>query len=433
MIQETDLAPEQAAIGPAAIGGLDPDRSAPGESAPGILHSLKTYPAFAMLMAGTLATNTGFWLYQTAVGWLAYELTGSALFVGLAGFAGGIPMLVLAIPAGVILDRTDRRTVLRLAQWGVMVTSALFAVLVATDMIAPWSLLAVAAVYGSVMSFIFPTRTTMVPSLVERRDMANAVALNAATQNATRVVGPAIAGLLIAGVGAAGAFGFAALLQIYALYTTSRLPSHAAGRMKRPTGSGLASFKVGLQTVAASPILTGLVLLSLATNVLVMPYINLMPVFAEDVLDIGSAGLGILLASTGLGTVAGALFVARSEAPLSWRGVQIVTAVAFGGLVIAFANTSLVWLALVILFLGGFASAAFLALNQTALQLRVDEDKRGRVFSIYLMTWGLLPLGQLPTGQIAEVAGAPLAVTLASSLALAGVALVAWKFPSLRA
>jgi MFS family permease len=397
----------------------------------GILHSLRTYPAFAMLMLGTLATNTGFWMYQTAVGFLAYQLTGSASFVGLAGFAGGIPMLLLAVPAGVILDRTDRRKVLRLAQWGVMLISALFAVMIATDIIRPWSLLIVAAMYGATMSFIFPTRTTMVPSLVDRSDMANAVALNAATQNATRVVGPALAGVLIAVIGVSGTFAVAAVLQILALYTTGRLPGHAAGRISRSAAGG-SSFMVGLRTVAASPILTGLILLSLATNVLIMPYINLMPVFADDVLDIGSAGLGVLLASIGLGTVGGALFVARSQAPLAWRGIQVITAAAFGAFVIAFALSSNLIAALPLLFLGGFASATFLAMNQTALQLRVDEDKRGRVFSVYLLTWGLLPLGQLPTGLVAQAAGAPVAVAAASALALVGIALVAWRYPSLR-
>ena len=196
--------------------------------------------------------------------------------------------------------------------------------------------------------------------------------------------------------------------------------------------AGRSSFMVGLRTVAGSQILTGLVLLSLATNVLVMPYINLMPVFAEDVLDIGSSGLGVLLAAVGLGTVGGALFVARSQAPMSWRAIQIITAAAFGGFVIAFALSPNLFVALPLLFLGGFASATFLAMNQTALQLRVDEDKRGRVFSIYLMTWGLLPLGQLPTGLVAEAAGAPIAVAGASTLALIGIALVAWRYPSLR-
>ena len=417
-------------VAPAAASGAVPAVTVPVVST-GVLHSLRTYPAFAILMLGTLATNTGFWMYQTSVGFLAYELTGSASFVGLAGFAGGIPQLLLSIPAGVILDRTDRRKVLRLAQWGVMLTSALFAVLVATELIQPWSLLVVAAVYGAVMSFIFPSRTTMVPSLVDRADMANALALNAATQNATRVVGPALAGVLIALIGVSGTFAVAAVLQIIALYSTGRLPAHAAGRMNRGTG-GRSSFLVGIRTVAESPILTGLILLSLMSNVLIMPYINLMPVFADDVLAIGSSGLGMLLASIGLGTVGGALFVARSQASLAWRGIQIVTAAAFALFVIAFALSENLIAALPLLFLGGLASATFLAMNQTALQLRVDDDKRGRVFSVYLLTWGLLPLGQLPTGLVADAFGAPVAVAGASALALIGIALIAWRFPSLR-
>ena len=203
-----------------------------------MLHSLRVYPAFRLLLLGTLATNSAFWMYQVSVGWLALELTDSPLFVGLAGFAGGIPLLVVSLPAGVVIDRFDRRTVLLASQCGVLAVAAAFALLVGADQVAPWSLLLLATANGIVMTFVFPVRTTIVPTLVARADLANAIALNAAGQNATRVVGPSLAGVLIAVVGIAGTFAVAAALQILALAATSRLPARTAAAETARGGTG---------------------------------------------------------------------------------------------------------------------------------------------------------------------------------------------------
>ena len=389
-------------------------------------HSLRVYPAFQLLLAGTLATNSAFWMYQVAVGWLALQLLDSPLFVGLTGFAGGIPVLICSLPAGIVIDRFDRRTVLLIAQCAVMVIAALFAVLVGAGTIAPWSILALVAAYGTAMAFIFPTRTTIVTTLVARDDLANAVALNAAGQNATRVTGPALAGVLIALIGMAQTFAVAALLQILALAATWRLPTRTAPRTA-PVGMGWAGLTVGLRLVARDPFLARLVLLSLATNVLVMPYINLMPVFARDVLHLGSSGLGVLLASTGLGTVAGALWVAQSPRLAARGSIHAGSAAAFTALVLLFALIPVVPVAVLLLFAAGVLSAVFLALTQTALQLAVDDAVRGRVLSVYLLTWGMLPIGQLAVGALADRIGAPWAMVSACVLALAGIGLIGWR------
>jgi len=393
---------------------------------------LRIYPAFRTLLLGTLATNSAFWMYQVCVGWLALQLMDSPLFVGLTAFVGGIPLLVVSLPAGVMIDRYDRRLVLMVAQIAVMVVAAVFALLVGTGAIAPWSTLILVAAYGTAMSFIFPTRTTIVTMLVEREDLANAVALNAAGQNACRVIGPALAGVLIAVIGIAGTFAVAALLQILALSATLRLPVSTPVGTARG-GSVWESLTLGFRIVARDSFLSSLILLAVTTNVLVMPYIAMMPVFARDVLGIGSTGLGLLLASTGLGTVAGALAVAASRRLGSWSRAQVVTAATFSGLVLIFALTSNLPLAVLLLFAAGGVSAAFMALAQTALQLRVDDDVRGRVLSIYLATWGMLPFGQLAVGVIAERIGAPLATAFACALALAGIGLIARHYRLLRA
>lgn len=406
--------------------------AAPAVDAGGTLRSMRVYPAFRLLLLGTLSTNSAFWMYQVSVGWLALQMTDSALFVGLAGFVGGIPLLLFSLPAGVMIDRVDRRAVLFAAQSGVMVVAGLYAILVGTDVIAPWSLLLLAAANGTVMSFIFPVRTAIVPSLVRRDDLANAIALSAASQNATRVLGPSLAGVLIAAIGVSGTFAVAAVMQILALWATARLPSSAAVATSRG-GTGWGGLTFGLRIVARDPFLASLILMALAPTVLVMPYLNLMPVFARDELGVGSSGLGMLLASTGLGTVAGALSVARSPRLRTWSGAQAATAVGFAALVLAFALMPNILPAMLLLFAAGWASAAYLAMNQTALQLRVDDDVRGRVLSIYLMTWGTLPLGQLAIGALASRLGAPLAVACACSFAIAGIAYIARRSLALRA
>lgn len=402
------------------------------EAAPdGILHSVQMYPAFRLLMLATLATNTAFWMYQVAVGWLALQMTDSPFFVAMAGFVGGIPLLLVALPAGVIIDRFDRRNVLLVAQVGVMVVSAIFALLVSTGLIERWSLLVLVAAYGTIMSFIFPTRTAIVPSLVERRDMANAVALNSASQNATRVVGPSLAGVLIGLLGIAETFAVAAAMQALALAVTLRLPSLASEPSSR-VEKGLSNLTVGARVVAHRPYLLGLIVLALAPTVLVMPYINLMPVFARDELGLGSTGLGVLLGSTGLGTVAGSLSVARSSSSRVSSPAQIITAAAFTICVLAFSVTSIVVVAVLLLFVAGWMSASFLAMNQTALQLSVEDDIRGRVLSIYLLTWGMLPFGQLLVGALASQLGTPLAMVISCLMALASIVGITRRFPSLR-
>lgn len=395
------------------------------------MHSIKTYADFRMLMLGTLASNSAFWMYQVAVGWLALQMTNSPFFVGMAGFAGGIPLLLCSIPAGVIIDRYDRRNVLLFAQIGVMLVSLVFALMVGLGLMKPLSMLVLVAIYGTIMSFIFPVRTAIVPALVNRRDMANAVALNSASQNATRVIGPSLAGVLIGVFGVAETFAIAAVMQAFALVATTRLPSLPSATLSRQ-GSGMSSLTVGLRIVAERPKLIALIILALAPTVLVMPYINLMPVFARDVFAMGSSGLGLLLASTGLGTVAGSLSVARPSSGRTSSRTQILSAAGFAGCVLIFALTSIPIVAMVVLFVAGWMSAAFLAMNQTELQLSVEDDVRGRVLSIYLLTWGMLPIGQLLVGGIASQVGTPIAMVFSCVLALISIGLITQRFPSLR-
>ncbi|MEZ5654233.1 MAG: MFS transporter, partial [Burkholderiaceae bacterium] len=380
------------------------------------------------LWVGTIGTNTAFWMYQVALGWLALVMTDSPLWVGLAGFAGGVPILIFALPAGVLVDNFDRRTVLMAGQIGVMITATLFSALIYLDVMNRWTMLALAFAYGSSMSFVFPTRHAIIGRLVDPEDLANAIALNSAGQNATRIFGPALAGILIAILGIGGTFAFAAGLQIFALASSLQLPS-SVPRQPGRRGPALASLTEGLIYVRRDPTLLGTILLATIGTMLIMPYINLMPVFVRDELGFGSTGLGVLMTGIGLGSVIGALLVAARREFTSIAGAQVLMIAAWAAIVLAFAWTPWAAPAAVLLLLTGTLSAGFLATNQTMLQLRADDEIRGRVLAVNQITWGLLPFGQLPLGMLADVIGAPAATSIACVAALGLIVLTASRIP----
>ena len=402
------------------------------EARPGMFHSIKAYPSVRQLWVGTLATNTAFWMYQIALGWLALIMTDSPGFVGLSGFFAGIPIFIFALPSGVIIDRFSRRNVLMSAQVAIMIIATLFAFMIYTDAINRFWILALAFAYGTAMAFVFPTRQAIIPSLVKRADLGNAVALNAAGQNATRVFGPSLAGVLIATIGISGTFAVAAALQIVALASTARLPRIAPIERKGARPPLFASLTEGLMYVARDPVLTGLILMATIATVFIMPYLNLMPVFARDELNVGSGGLGLLMACAGIGSVAGALGVAAYRRLVTAPGFQVIACGGFAVIVLIFSQTPWVWPAAFILVLSGLVSAAFLAINNTVLVMRAPEEVRGRVLSINMLTWGLLPVGQLPIGILAEQIGAPHATTVACLIAVVLVLVIAWRIPHLR-
>jgi MFS family permease len=412
----------------------DPDQFAPGQhvvSEISLWHSLRAYPAFRTLFGSTLATNSGFWMWIIATGWLALLLTDSPFFVGLVGFAGGIPTLIFGVFVGALIDRFSRRGVLMVAQAIVAVIGVALAALLFLDVLQPWHLLIGAFINGTCMSVIFPTRNALVANLVPSHHLANAVALNAAGQNATRVVGPAMAGPVIVLLGIDGAFAVCAALQVVAYFVSGRLPTHAAA----DGGDGssmLQSVAVGLRTVWRSEYLLGMIILAGVPTMFLMPYINLMPVFARDVLGLGATGLGILMAANGFGAVLGSLYVAGSRRLTGNPHVLLGSGLGFSLVLIAFALTPVTAVGAMLILAAGFISAVFLAINNTLIQLHVADAVRGRVLGVYVLTWGLLPVGTLPAGAIADALGAPAALVIMSLVGIAAMALVAFRFPSIR-
>lgn len=397
----------------------------------GMFSSLRNSVPIRWLWVGTLCTNTAFWMYQVALGWLALELTDSPFWVGLSAFAGGIPILIFALPAGVVVDRFDRRTVLMGGQIGVMLSATIFFLLLSSGAMNRWWMLILAACYGSSMAFVFPVRHAIIGRVVDTADLPNAIALNSAGQNATRIFGPSLAGVLIATIGLGGTFAVAAGLQIFALGSSMRLPS-ARPRQPGRRGPPLEAFTEGIRYVARDPALYGTIFLATIGTVLLMPYITLMPVFARDELGLGATGLGMLMTGIGLGSVIGALLIAGMSRITEARGSQVFLILTWAATVLAFSLTPWLIPASILLFLTGMLSAGFLATNMSILQLRADDEVRGRVLAVNQITWGLLPMGQLPIGILADQLGAPLATTIACLLALLLIALVATRIPQLR-
>lgn len=406
-------------------------RSAPviGTETGPLLDALLRYRAYRLLWTSSVLTQIGQWMLQVATGWAMLQLTDSALWVGMLGFAGGLPFLIVAAPAGALAERFDRRDVLLVCQAGALLVSAALALLVFSGLATPFLLLMATFLNGSLLAANNATRQALIPGYVPRSALQNAVALLSAGMNTTRILGPSLAGPLVATFGVGGTLLFQTGCLALALANTGRLPSAPpAAQLNLPF---LRLMAEGLAYVRRVPIVLGLILLASVPTILVFPYLHLLPVFARDVLHLGPGGLGLLYTVGGAGALIGSLFVA-SLRRVRYRGALMVgIIVVYGGVIAVFSLTRWLPLALGCLFMGGFLGAAYMALNNALLHLAVGDEVRGRVMGLYMVTWGFMPLGALPMGALGDLIGVPGAVlsgALASSLA---ALLVVWRVPAL--
>ena len=395
---------------------------------PSMFTALRLYDSYRFLWFGTVATQLGQWMQQIALGWFMLQLTDSALWVGLIGFSAGIPSLLVTLPAGAFIDRSDERRVLMITQWAAMTVAAALAVLILLDLARPWHLLVAAALMGTIMAVNQLVRQTFVTSLVPRERLANAVSLNSAGGNAMRIIGPSIAGVIIGAFGVAACFVVQALALGVAMLMTLRIKRGDA------RGGSVAPGRVldGLSAVRKQPSLGGLVLLTAVPSVLVFPYIQLMSVFARDVWDIGAAGLGMLMVASGVGALGGALTAATMDRVARKGLAVIVVAVVYCASVAAFAISPYPALAMAALVFSGFSGSIFFSLTSTLILLLAEPALRGRVMGVYMLTNGFTPFGALALGGLSESWGAPVAVGAACILATALNAVAGWRLRSLR-
>jgi MFS family permease len=385
---------------------------------------------YRLLWTGTALTQTGQWAQQVATGWIVLDMTGSGFYLGLAGFLRSIPQLFFSIPGGILADRVDRARLLAICQGISAVLTLVLAVLIASGDVQLWQILGLTFVIGSTMSLIFPVRQTLVSNAVPRHELANAVALNSAGLNLTRTLGPAMAGALMVTVGAALCFFLQAIGLIVSFWTSlaMRLPPRPASAA---LGGPRADFVEGWRYIRETPTVSALLTISLVPTAIGMPYMALLPMFARD-LEIGAGGLGILMTVMGLGSIAGSVVFA-AIGDLEHKGrVMLAMAGAFGGSLLCLGASGGLVPALASLLGAGFTSAIYQATNQTLLQSIVPDGLRGRVISAYNLIWGIMPLGTLPLGWLADYTGAPIAVGVAGMLVVVITAAAAVRLPQLR-
>ena len=367
------------------------------------------------------ASNTTFFLamggQQVLRAWLVFEITGRPVALGLVSIAVAIPMLLIAPVGGVIADRIDRRTVVASGQAFVIASELTILVLLMTGRIQFWHLLVSAGMMGSVFPFIMPARQAIIANAVGRSRMTNAMALNMAAVNTTRVVGPAAAGFLIGSVGLNFAYGLNVALFFVALLALGGVRP-APPRGISPRVSGIRNFTDGLRYLARDRLVLVLLFFGLAPMFLVMPFQNLLVLFAQDVWHVGAQGFGMLGAVAGMGGLVGAVLVAWRSGATSRLRPMMLAVFGFGIFLVSFALSPWFLLALPLVFVANVFANLYITLNNTAIQVLIPDEVRGRVSSFLMMSFSLPLFGTLPVSALAAVAGAPTAIASASVLAV---------------
>jgi MFS family permease len=388
---------------------------------------------FRLFFGGQSISLIGSWMTNVATGWLVYRLTGSALLLGTVSFAGQIPTSLLALFAGVWVDRLDRRKVLVWTQTLCMVQSLSLAGLTLSGRITiPW-LLGLSAMQGCINAFDMPGRQSFMVEMVEdKRDLQNAIAINSSMVNAARLIGPSIAGILIAMTSEGWCFlidGISYLAVIWSLLAMHIEP-HA---IERKATSALTELKAGWTYVSGFLPIRTILLLFVVSSLMGMPFVVLMPIFAKSVLHGGAHTLGFLMASMGLGALISALsLVARKTVRGLLKMIPLAAAV-FGLGLIGFGLSHVFWLSMIMVLFAGMGMLQGMAVSNTVIQTIVSEDKRGRVMSYYTMAFiGMTPFGSLLAGTMAHHFGAPMTVIFCGSAVLLGAIWFATRLTAVR-
>lgn len=385
---------------------------------------------FRLLWFGTLFMSAGNWVQTVTLGWLVYDLTGSSVLLGVLNGLRALPFLIAGPMAGVLADRADRKSLMLISQVVLLVTALILGVVVALEWVEVWHLMLFAVVTGMAWALNQPTRQAIVPNLVPRRDLLNAVALNSTAFNINKVMGPLIGGVLIAAFGAAGNFfvqalAYAGVMVMVLIMTVPKGPV-------RGHASAWSDLKEGLRYVKGSPIIFAILIASLIPNVFAFPYQALMPIFQKDVFNEGPWALGVLMAAPGIGGMASLLFLASFSHRVARRGrMMLIGLLVLGTSLILFAGMrSLPLAAFFLIFVGG-GQVIYNNVTNNLLQELVPDHLRGRVMSLYMLDHGLAPAGSLMAGIATHFFGAPWTVAAMGAVVVVLAVLVIVKVPEL--
>ena len=377
---------------------------------------------FRFLWLGMVFLMMGMQMQMIVRGYLTYELTSSPFILGLVNAGFAIPMLSLALFGGAVADRMERKRVIQIGQCMAVVLALFVGISIVTDTITWIHLLFVSMVQGAQFSFLMPARQALVPQLVGRDNLTNAMSLDAAAMSITTLIAPAVGGVLYTVIGPEGVYFLVAGLGVLAVVFTSMV-SARGGSANRPSVPMASDIALGLRYVVNSPIVLVLLVMGLATALLAMPFRFLMPVFVVDVYNRGPESLGLLVTIMGLGSLVGALFIAtlgKKKRGLLLLVGSFISAIAL----MLVAAIPIYYAAAGLMVLMGLGDAGRRTLNQALIMEEVDDEYRGRVMSVFMMNFGLMPLGVLPAGALAERFGGQFAIMLLGVLLLLTTAAV---------
>jgi len=367
-------------------------------------------PEYAWYFAGNIAFFMGMQMQFVLRGFLAYELTDSAVSLGIIALSIALPMLVVAPIGGVVADRVNKRKLLIVTQTVAAVASAVTALLIIGGVLEFWHLVATSLVTGFVFSFNMPARQALVPNLVPAHKLTNAVSLQMGGMNLTRIIAPALGGLLIGPIGAGWVYMITVALFGLAVASEFHLPTHGMGASSAPK-SFREDFLGGFLYIKSDRMIGLLIVAAILMPLFAFPVNQILPVFAEDVFDRGSTGLGLMLSMTGVGGLAGAVISANMEKQPNKGRLMLIGGLILGFATLAFGLAPFFVFALAVLVVNGIGQMLFQATNNSSVQALVPADVRGRVMSVLMMSFGLMPLGVIPVTLAADAWGARAAVT----------------------
>ena len=388
---------------------------------------------FRLFFIGQGISLVGTWMQNVGEGWLILTLTNSPFYVGLTAALSSLGVLLFSLYAGVIADRADKRRFIIFMQLAFMLEALTVAILVWTHVVAVWQVLLLATILGIASGFDIPMRQSFIVEMVGKDDLMNAIALNSSLFNGARVIGPAIAGFLIGAVGIAWCYflNSVSYIAVIAGLLMMQLPP----RPPRPqTASAWTGFREVLSYLRGDRRLRVLMMLTAILSVFGFPYISMMPVFARDVLHRGATGYGALTSSIGIGAVIGALGVALTSGRIRRRGrLMLIGGTAFGVLLILFAASRALALAMALLALAGCAMIVNNSITNTMLQTTAPDHLRGRIMGFYSFVFvGMAPFGAFLFGVVAEHVGVPVTLASGGAIVAVSVALAGWMVPELR-
>ena len=388
---------------------------------------------YRLFFSGQLVSLLGTWMQSVAQAWLVYQLTHSAVLLGLTGFIGQIPGFFVAPIGGIVADRHRRHRIVIATQTCAMALALVLAALTLTHVVQVWHILVLSGLLGVVNAFDIPARQSFIADIVGPHDRANAIALNSSMVTGSRIIGPAIAGVLVAIVGEGWCFllnGISYIAVIAGLLAMTLPPHTPVVHTASPLEQMREGFRFATDTLPVRSLLILLGIVSLAG----MPYAVLMPIFAKEVLHGNAQTMGILMSMAGAGALLGAISLTlRRELRGLGRWIA-VSAATFGTCLIAFSQSRAIWLSAILLIPVGFSMQLQMSGTNTLLQAMVPNRLRGRLMSMFVMMFlGMAPVGSLLAGGLAKFFGAPMTVALGGVACLVGAALFWRKLPALRA